>query len=153
MTLNSLGLPGRLRWWRVCLQFERLRFDPWVGKILWRRKWQSTPIFLPGKSHGRRSLAGYSSWEHKESDMTEQHHFQFLNSLVWWASQILSVACWCFKLCLFYLYSTSRWSKPFWWKKNFLLSKAKQNTELREMIVWSASLLLIHILCQLMGIS
>ena len=36
--------------------------DPWVGKILWRRKWQPTPIFLPGKSHGQRDLAGYSPW-------------------------------------------------------------------------------------------
>ena len=37
----------------------------------WRRKWQPTPVFLPGKSHGRRSLVGYSPWGHKESDMTE----------------------------------------------------------------------------------
>ena len=40
-------------------------FDPWVGKILWRRKWQPTPVFLPGKSHGQRSLVGYSPWGHK----------------------------------------------------------------------------------------
>ena len=45
---------------------------PWVGKIPWRRKWQPTPVFLLGKSHGQRSLAGYSPWGHKESDMTEQ---------------------------------------------------------------------------------
>ena len=45
-------------------------FDPWVGKIPWRRKWQLTPVFLPGKFHGRRSLAGYSPWGRKESDMT-----------------------------------------------------------------------------------
>jgi len=36
-------------------------FNPWVGKILWKRKWQPTPVFLPGKSHGQRSLTGYSS--------------------------------------------------------------------------------------------
>ena len=41
----------------------------WSGKIPWRRKWQATPIFLPGKSHGERS---YSPWGHKESDTTEQ---------------------------------------------------------------------------------
>ena len=35
-------------------------FDPWVGKIPWRRAWQPTPVFLPGASHGQRSLAGYS---------------------------------------------------------------------------------------------
>ena len=37
-------------------------FDPWVGKIPWRRKWHPTPVFLPGESHGRRSLVGYSPW-------------------------------------------------------------------------------------------
>ena len=42
------------------LQCWRLEFDPWVRKILWRRKWQPTPVFLPGESHGLRSLAGYS---------------------------------------------------------------------------------------------
>ena len=41
---------------------KRHKFDPWVGKTPWRRKWQPTPVFLPGKSHGRRSLAGYSPW-------------------------------------------------------------------------------------------
>ena len=41
-------------------QGRRCRFDPWVGKIPWRRKWQPTPVFLPGKSHGQRSLEGYS---------------------------------------------------------------------------------------------
>ena len=44
----------------------RHEFDPWVGKISWRRKWQPTPIFLPGKSHGQRSLAGYSLCNHRE---------------------------------------------------------------------------------------
>ena len=45
--------------------------DLWVGKILWRRKWQPTPVFLPGEFHGQRILAGYSPWGHKESDRTE----------------------------------------------------------------------------------
>ena len=44
----------------VCLQCGRPRFDLWVGKISWRRKWQRTPVFLPGESHGWRSLVGYS---------------------------------------------------------------------------------------------
>ena len=48
------------------------RFSPWVWKIPWRRKQQSTPVFLPGESHGQRSLVGYSPWGHKEQDMTEQ---------------------------------------------------------------------------------
>ena len=55
----------------VCLQCGRPGFDPWVGKIPWRRKWQSTPGLLPGKSHGQRSLVGYSLWGCKESDTTE----------------------------------------------------------------------------------
>ena len=47
-------------------------FNPWVGKIPWRREWQSAPVFLPGESLGQRNLVGCSSWDHKESDMTEQ---------------------------------------------------------------------------------
>ena len=43
----------------------------WVRKIPCGRKWQPTPVFLPGKSHGQRSPAGYSPWGHKESDTTE----------------------------------------------------------------------------------
>ena len=59
----------------VCLPCRRSVFNPWVGKILWRRKWQSIPVLLPGKSHGQRSLVGYSLWGRKESDMTEWLHF------------------------------------------------------------------------------
>ena len=54
------------------LQCGRPGFDPWVGKIPWRRAWQPTPVFLPGESHGQRSLVGYSSWGYKDLDMTEQ---------------------------------------------------------------------------------
>ena len=50
---------------------KRWEFDPWVGKIPWRRKWQPTPLFLPGESHGQRSLVGYNPWGRKGSDMTE----------------------------------------------------------------------------------
>ena len=56
------GLPWWLRWERICLHCRRLGFNPWVGKIPWRRTWLSTPVFLPGESHGQRSLAGYSPW-------------------------------------------------------------------------------------------
>ena len=56
----------------------RPRFDPWVGKIPWRRKWQSTPALLPGKSHGQRSLVGYSPWGRKESDTTERFQFSLV---------------------------------------------------------------------------
>ena len=51
---------------------RRCSFHPWVRKIPWRSKWQPTPLFLPGKSHGQRSLASYTPWGHKESDTTEQ---------------------------------------------------------------------------------
>ena len=46
----------------VCLQCRRLGFNPWVRKLPWRRKWQSTLVFMPGGSNGQRSLAGYSPW-------------------------------------------------------------------------------------------
>ena len=56
-----------------CRKCKRRRFDPWVRKIPWKRKWQPTPIFLPEKSHGQRSLVGYSSWGPKESDIMTEH--------------------------------------------------------------------------------
>ena len=49
-------------------------FDPWVGKIPWRKAWQPTPVFFPGKFHGQRGLVGYSPWGCKELDMTERTH-------------------------------------------------------------------------------
>ena len=54
-----------------CKRSQRHRFDPSVGKIPWRRKWQPTPVFLSGKSHGHRILVGYSPWGHEELDMIE----------------------------------------------------------------------------------
>ena len=50
---------------------KRCGFSLWIGKIPWRRAWQSTSVFLPGESHGQRSLADYGPWGHKELDMTE----------------------------------------------------------------------------------
>ena len=49
---------------------KRIQLDPWVGKISWKRKWHPIPVLL-GKSHGQRSLVGYSLWDHKESNMTQ----------------------------------------------------------------------------------
>ena len=54
------------------LQCRKLWFNSWAGKIPWRRAWQPTPVFLPGESHGQRSLADYSPWGHKESDTAER---------------------------------------------------------------------------------
>ena len=50
---------------------------------IWRRKWQPTPVLLPGKFHGWRTLVGYSPWSHKELDMTEQLHFISFCSFFW----------------------------------------------------------------------
>ena len=69
---SHFGLPWWLRQQSFCLQCRRSGFDPWVRKISWRRKWQPTPVLLPGKFHGRRShLVGYCPWGHRESDTTE----------------------------------------------------------------------------------
>ena len=77
-----------------------------MGKILWKRKWQPTPVLLPGKSHGWRSLVGYSPWGRKGSDMTEQLHLILVSILF---SQIIppslsphSPKVCSLHLCLFY---------------------------------------------------
>ena len=69
---HSVVFPGGSGGKESACQFRRPRFNPWVGKIPWRRKWQPTPAFLPEESHGQWSLAGYGSWGHKELDMTKQ---------------------------------------------------------------------------------
>ena len=61
-SINMVGV--QLLWWlcgkeNAC-QYRRCSFNPWLGKIPWRRKWQPSLVFLPGKSHGQRSLLGYS---------------------------------------------------------------------------------------------
>ena len=67
-----------IRWKTDTLVAQRLLgFNPWVGKIPWRRKWQPTPVLLPGEFHGGRSLVGYSPRGRKELDMTEWLHFHF----------------------------------------------------------------------------
>ena len=48
-----------------CRRHRKCSFDPWVGKFPWRRAWQPAPVFLPGESHGQRSLVGYSPWGHR----------------------------------------------------------------------------------------
>ena len=54
-----------------CRTRKRLGFDPWVGKVPLKRKWQPTLVFLPGKFHGQRSLVGYGPWGCKEWDTTQ----------------------------------------------------------------------------------
>ena len=67
------GFPGNASEERAfqCKRRKRCEFDPWVGKIPWRGAWQPTPVFLPGESHGQRSLVGYSPQGCKELDTTE----------------------------------------------------------------------------------
>ena len=85
--LGRYHFKPQLPWWlggkestcqrRRC---KRHGFDLYVGKIPWKRKWQTTPVFLPGKSHGQRSLAGYSPWGLKKvgHDLVtkQQQHFK-----------------------------------------------------------------------------
>ena len=67
-------------------------FNPWIGKIFWKRKWQPTPVLLPGKFHGLRSLVGYSPWGHKESNTTERVHFLFTYRISWY---LMGNLCYC----------------------------------------------------------
>ena len=71
---------------KICLQCGRPGFHPWVGKILWRRAWQPTPVFLPGESHGQRSLVGYTPWGHEETGITEQLSTAQGSSTLLWKS-------------------------------------------------------------------
>ena len=87
------------------MQCRRPEFDPWVGKIPWRRKWLLTLVFLPGESHGQSNLMGYSPWGCKELDTTEQlthtaarllrdysthHETQVQKNLMTWINQLVS---------------------------------------------------------------
>ena len=83
-SFELLGFPRWLSGKKTTCQWGRHGFSPWIGKIPWRGKWQPTPLFLPGKSHGQRSLAVYSPWGRKEPDMTEatEHAKLFNNYLL-----------------------------------------------------------------------
>ena len=72
VNIINRGLPGWRSGRESVYWYRRHRVDSWVGKISRRRKWQPTPVFLPGESHGQKSLAGYSPWGRKESDTTER---------------------------------------------------------------------------------
>ena len=74
----SKSFPGGKEPACQCRRHKRYRLDTWVRKIPWRRAWQPTPVFLPGESHGWRSLAGCRLWGCKESDTTEWSHHHHL---------------------------------------------------------------------------
>ena len=85
--LVGRGLP---RWYsgkEYACQCRRFGFDPWSGKIPWSRKWQPTPVFSPGKSHGQKSIVGYSPWDHKHWDTSE-----WLTHSGWRLGVLLSMA-------------------------------------------------------------
>ena len=77
-TRHSGDTSGKEPAYRQCRRLKRGGFDPWVGKIPQRRKWQPTPVFLPAESHEQRSLEGYSPWGCKELDTTEWGNTYFL---------------------------------------------------------------------------
>ena len=82
---NHMGFPTWLSAKESTCQCRRQRrfvFNLWVRKIPWKRKWQLTPVFLPGKFHGQRSLVGYSPFCCKELDTTERLHFHFSLSCI-----------------------------------------------------------------------
>ena len=80
-TLGFLGGASGKECTCQCRRPKICGFDPWVRKSPWRRAQQPTPVFLPREPHGQRSLAGYSSYGHKGSDMTEATwHAHFLNT-------------------------------------------------------------------------
>ena len=90
-------------WWlsdkESACQCRRHGFNPWVGKITWRRKWQPTPGFLPGKSHGQRSLSGYSPWGDKrvkhDLAIKQQHLVQNLFYIIVRCIVFSQRASWC----------------------------------------------------------
>ena len=65
-----------------CRRHKWCRFHPWVGKIPWRRKWQPTPVFLPGELHGQKSLVGYSPWGLRNRTWLSNFHFHFFRENV-----------------------------------------------------------------------
>ena len=80
-----MGFPGGKESVCQCRRRRRHGFDPWVRKIPWRRKWQPTLVFEPGKSHGQRSLAGYSPWSTKRVGynlVTKQNKIQLAIYLI-----------------------------------------------------------------------
>ena len=114
---NFLGFPGGSDGKEPtcqCRRYRRPRFDPWVRKIPWRRKWQPPALLLSGESHGQSSLVGYSSRGRKESNMTEQwtlSRFQLFSLLFWYLSSNMELVApsWIFSFRHYLLVSSCRW--------------------------------------------
>ena len=102
--LDDLSLTEGLRQWlsskESACQCRRHGFNPWVGKIPWRRKWQPTPVFLSKKSHGQRSPVGYSPLGCKESDTTEDAEKETYRFIRWGQYHLLAGLLWEFELVI-----------------------------------------------------
>ena len=86
---RPLGIPGGTTGKKPTCQCRRLKrhgFNPWVGKIPWRRTWQPTPVFLPRESHGQRSLAGYSPCGRRVRHTEQVSTVQQVSQLIWLCS-------------------------------------------------------------------
>ena len=90
--VNWVDFPGSSDGKESVLQCKRPRFDPWVGKISWRRAWQPTPVFLPGELHGQNSLVGCSPQGRKELDMIER--LTLTCTFVNWVKEIIPTKRW-----------------------------------------------------------
>jgi len=138
----SKGLPWWLRQLSICLQCGRPGFNPWVGKISWRREWQPTLVLLPGP----RGLVCYSPWSRKESDTTEQLHFQGFSCLnvaslgAYFSSLIPSFKniCWELLISKYYLESQRKDSRLD--QKEKRKKKKKKALFTRSLFFWSLPL-------------
>ena len=133
--METSGLPGWHGGRESACQCRRRWFVPGVRKTPWSRKWQPTPVFLPGESHGQRSLAGYSPWGHRESDTTDPLTFSLFILLVEGAAECLRqeptvfspAASWGLKspfyflqtLTPYFLFHFGGQRKPSFWQQHF----------------------------------
>ena len=102
---NNIPLQG-FPWWfsSISLQCRILGFDPWLRKIPWKRTWQPTPVFLPRKFHGQRSLAGFSPWIIKELDRTQRLKSNNNNNFILYVLTTFSFLFVCLFAFLFFLF-------------------------------------------------
>ena len=89
MFVSRKGLPWWLWWLKMCLQCRRPRFDPWVGKIPWRRKWQPTPVFLPGSS--RVAVHSLSCVRLSMTPWTATHQASLSITISWSLLKLMSI--------------------------------------------------------------
>ena len=83
LPLVKLNDTATSNWKRLDYEPKKRRWIWWeLAALDWRRQWHPTPVLLPGKSYGRRSLVGCSSWGREESGMTERLHFHFSLSCI-----------------------------------------------------------------------